>query len=356
MEEYEEDIAKSEKQRIESAADDASNYRYQKAINTLKAIPSSSDLYEDAQQKISEYVYASYKYLLQQAAQMTDKGLYHEAINTLNTIPTSCDLYEEAQQKIYEYILPQSQKIAEEGFYGKAINNLNKIASSSDLYEEAQQKISEYVNASYEDVLQQSVQMADQGLYNEAIKSLEEAIKSLKTNSEEAALYQQAQNKISEYVNTFETLIKKHKNLIPILNNERIVAAAFVDQTVHCVKEVERTPWIYNYLGNTDADGEFIIIRIIVRNDGKKSRTISASVMTIIDSQECEYSVSEKGKNALQMNGDQTVEFWFSEIQPGLQKVITIVFDVPPGVNNLSLKIPGSGWGGGAILPLSLAL
>ena len=197
--------------------------------------------------------------------------------------------------------------------------------------------------------------MADQGLYNEAIKSLEEASKYLKTNSEEAALYQQAQKKISEYVNTFETLIKKHKNLIPILNNERIVAAAFVDQTVHCVKEIECTPFIYNYLGNTGADGEFLIIRLLVRNDGKKSRRISASVMTIIDSQEREYSVSDKGQAALTMNGDQTVEFLVSEIQPGLQKIITIIFDVPPGVNNLSLKIPG-GWGGGTILPLSLAI
>jgi tetratricopeptide (TPR) repeat protein len=351
----EENRAKSEKQIIESAAADASNYRYQKAINTLKAIPTSSELYEDAQKKISEYVNASYEYLLQQAAQMTNKGLYHQAINTLKAIPNSSELYEDAQKKIYEYILEKSEKRAEQGFYDKAINNLKKIPSSSDLYEEAQQRISEYLNASYEYILQQSVQMVDQGLYNEAIKSLEEAIESLGKSPEEAALYQQAQKKICEYVNTFETLIKKHKNLIPILNNERIVAAAFVDQTVHYVKEIECTPFIYNYLGNTDADGEFLIIRLIVRNEGKKARTISASMMTIIDSKEREYSVSSKGQTALTMNGDQTVEFLVSEIQPGLQKIITIIFDLVPGVNNLSLKIPGS-WGGVTILPLSLAI
>ncbi len=56
------------------------------------------------------------------------------------------------------------------------------------------------------------------------------------------------------------------------------------------------------------------------------------------------------------MSGDQTVEFLVSEIQPGLQKTITIVFDVSPEANNLSLKVPSSGWGGAAILPLSLAV
>lgn len=256
---WEEHKTNSEKQKIESAAADASNYRYEKAVNTLKAIPTASNLYEEAQQKISEYVKASHEYLLQQAAQMVEQGLYNEAIKILKTIPV------------------------------------------------------------------------------------------------EAALYQQAQDKMSEYVNTFETLIKKHKNLTPLIFDDRIVAVAFVDQTVHAVKQIERRSIIYNSLASTYPDGEFLIIRLIVRNDGKKSRTISASMMTLIDSQEREYSVSNKGQTALQMNGDQTVECFVSEIQPGLQKIITIIFDVPRGVNNLSLKIPG-GWGGETILPLSLAL
>lgn len=233
--------------------------------------------------------------------------------------------------------------------YQKAINTLKAIPASSELYEEAQQKIVEYVNASAEYVIQQATQMTEQGLYNEAIASL-------KAIPEEAASYLEAQKKISEYVNAFESLIKKHRNLTPILYSGRIIAAAFVDQTIHSIGRIERSRLIYNSLGNTYADGEFLIIRLIVRNDSKKARTISASMMNIIDSQEREYSVSNKGTTALQMNGDQTVEFLASEIQPGLQKTITIVFDVPAGANNLSLKVPSSGWGGSAILPLSLAV
>ncbi len=172
--------------------------------------------------------------------------------------------------------------------YQKAINTLKAIPASSELYEEAQQKIVEYVNASAEYVIQQATQMIEQGLYNEAIASL-------KTIPEEAVSYIAVQEKISEYVNAFESLIKKHKNLIPILYSGRIIAAAFVDQTIHSVGKIERSCLIYNSLGSTYADGEFLIIRLILRNDGKKARTISASMMNIVDSQEREYSVSSKG-------------------------------------------------------------
>lgn len=193
------------------------------------------------------------------------------------------------------------------------------------------------------------MQTVHQGLYNEAIAAL-------KTIPESATSYQKAQEKISEYVNNLESLIKKHKNLIPMLNGDRIVAAAFVDQTVHVVSKMERQRSIYDSLGSTYADGLFLIIHLIVRNDGKKARAISASIITIFDSTGCEFSVASNGMTALQMNGDQTVEFILTEIQPTLAKLITIVFDVPPGAKDLSLKVPSGGWGSSVTLPLSLAI
>lgn len=233
--------------------------------------------------------------------------------------------------------------------YQEAVNFLNAIPSSSEAYEEAQQKIADYINTSTEYVLEQAVQTVHQGLYNEAIAAL-------KTIPESANSYQKAQEKISEYENNLESLIEKHKNLIPMLNGDRIVAAAFVDQTVHLVSQMERKRSIYNSLGSTYADGEFLVLQLIVRNDGKKARTISASMITIVDSTGCEFSVTSNGMTALQMNGDQTVEFLVTEIQPSLEKFITIVFDVPPGANDLSLKVPSGGWGSSATLPLSLAI
>ena len=106
----------------------------------------------------------------------------------------------------------------------------------------------------------------------------------------------------------------------------------------------------------THADGEFLIVRLIICNDGKKSRTISASGMKILDSQEREYRSSTSGGTALVMSGDKNAEFSLSEIHPDLPKTITIVFDLPVGKNDLNLKVSSGGLGGSAILPLSLAI
>jgi len=78
--------------------------------------------------------------------------------------------------------------------------------------------------------------------------------------------------------------------------------------------------------------------------------------MTILDSQEREFKTSSDAGTALLMSGDRTAEAFVTEIHPGLEKVITIAFDVPPGAKDLSLKIPSGGFGRPVILPLALAL
>lgn len=261
-----------------------------------------------------------------------------------------------AQTKLEEYKansekqrLEAASTCASNHQYQKAVNTLKAIPASSEFYGEAQQKITEYVNASVEYTVYQAEQIAEQGLYNKAIALL-------RTIPEEAILHAKAQERISEYVNILEALIKKHKNLIPILYGEKIIAAALVDQTVHLIDRIEKRSSIYSSLGSTYADGEFLIVRLVVQNNSKRARTISTSMMNILDSQDREYSASSKGATALQMNGDKTVEFLASEIQPGLQKTITIVFDLPAGGSELRLKVPSGGWGGSAILPLSLAV
>lgn len=264
------------------------------------------------------------------------------------------------QEKISEYTSALEQFKKREKFeaaeahaakyeYQKAINILKGIPASSETYEEARQKIAEYIDASIEYIFQQAAELVEQKFFNEAIASL-------KTIPEIATQHHEAQAKITEYTEEFENFIRKRKNLVPLRSGERIIAAAFLDQTLHAVSNIERTKSIYNPLSSTYADGEFLILTLIVRNDSKKSRTISASMMTLIDSQEREFSVSDKGKTALVMNGDQTVEFWMSEVQPGLSKVIKIVFDVPPGADNLNLKVMSGGWSGTAILPLAMAV
>ncbi len=301
-------IKSAEKQKLDIASTQASEHKYQQAVILLEKVPNSSEFYTEAQQRILEYVQASHEYVMQQSALMIEQDFYDDAITLLKKIPDSSNIYDEAQRKIV-----------------KCISNLHECA------------------------INQSSLMIEQGLYNEAILSLEAITK--RTNSSQVI-----QEKIAEYVSEFELSIKNHKNIIPLHHRGRIVAAAFIDQTLHLVDSIERKQFIGNQFSMTQADGEFLIVRLIIRNDGKKTRTISASAMKIIDSQEREYRSSTSGGTALVMSGDKNAEFSLSEIHPDLPKTITIVFDLPVGKNDLNLKISSGGLGGSAILPLSLAI
>ena len=354
--EYKENL---DRQWFEDAQAQATKHQYQRAVSTLKLISASSVLYEDAQSKLAEYTDAWAESALKEAAEMSNQNSFIQAISTLKAVPDSSSLTPNLQQKISEYTsaLEQFRKwekfeaaeaYAKKHEYQKAINVLKGISASSETYGEAQQKVAEYIEASIDYVFQNAVKLVEQKFFNEAISSLQ-------TIPETSTRYQYAQSRIIDYTEEFEKFIRKHKNLVPVRSGERIVAAAFLDQTLHAVSSIERTKSIYNPLSSTYADGEFLILTLIVRNDSKKARTISASMMTLIDSQEREVSVSDKGKTALIMNGDQTVEVFMSEVQPGLSKVIRVVFDVPPGANDFNLKIVSGGWGGTAILPLVMA-
>lgn len=348
--EYKENL---DSQWFETANAHAAKREYQKAVNLLKLISASSDIYEEAQQKLVKYTDAWAKDVLHQSVEMTSQNSLNQAISSLRSVPKTTSLYQQVQEKITKYTAALEYLKKREKFdaaaihaakqeYQKAVSILKEIPASSEEYKEAQQKIAEYV-------LTQAANMASQSSFNQAILCL-------KTIPETASSYQQAQAKINEYTEALEKFITKHKNLIPMRSGDKIIAAAFIDQTVHIISNIERKKSIYSSFGSTYADGEFLILRLLVRNDNKKARTISVSTMTIIDSLEREFSVSNEGNMALQMNGDRTVEFLVTEVQPGLQKVITIVFDVPPGTNNLSLKVSSGGWGGTAVLPLSLAV
>ncbi|MBD1834301.1 DUF4352 domain-containing protein [Cyanobacteria bacterium FACHB-472] len=261
-----------------------------------------------------------------------------------------------AQHKVAEYQsnkeknkLEKAENYIKENKFQEAINILLKIKNDSEYHEEAQQKIHEYLEASAVYVLQNAIENYNKGYSNEAIKSL-------KTITEERQVYQQAQEKIQEFEEAIKQKIAGYPNLVPIVYNDKLVAATLLDETTYLVVSLERKEFFYSSLGSTYADGVFLIVCLIVRNDSKKTRTISASAMTIIDKEGREFSSSSSGSTALTLSGDKTSELISTEIQPGLQKRISIVFDIPPEALDLKLKIPRGGFGKPAILPLALAL
>ena len=212
--------------------------------------------------------------------------------------------------------------------------------------------------------LESAINQATKGNFSKALETLRQI-----PNGTEA--YFQAQSKISEYEQVIknqileqqriekekEELIAKSKNLVALTHNGKRVAAALVDKTIHIVDSVTRKITISAVFGETTfADGEFVIINLVVRNEDKKSRNISASMMTLIDSEGREFQTSSTAMTALTMSGEQKAELWSTQIQPGLDKDITIVFDIPPTAQDLKLKVPSGLFGQPAILPLSLAL
>lgn len=307
------------------------------------------------QQKVTEIQKdEKIKEAIQQAQQKITELQNDEKVKeTINKVQ---EYQNSTRQKISEHRLnrekdkfEKASNFESENKFHEAVNILQTIKQDSSLYEEAQQKIAEYINASSVYVFQDAIVNARKGYLNEAIKSL-------KTIGEHMQTYQQAQEKIKEFEEAIKKEIANYTQLVPIVYNDRLIAAALLDETLHLVTSVERKKYFYSSLGNTYPDGIFLIIRLIVRNDGKKTRTISTSMMTLIDSKECEYNTSSTGSTALTMTGDNTVEILLTEIQPGLQKSISIVFDIPPTATDLKLKIPSGVFRKPVILPLSLAL
>lgn len=141
-------------------------------------------------------------------------------------------------------------------------------------------------------------------------------------------------------------------NIVTVDYGNKKVKAALVDETLHLVERIEHRHSIGDEFTKQTADGEFLIVRLLVRNDSKKTRTIGASQMSVINAAGQEFQTSSEGGTALVMSGDKSAEFLMTQVQPGLEKRIAVVFDVPPGSKNLQLKVPSGGFGEGAVLPL----
>ena len=115
---------------------------------------------------------------------------------------------------------------------------------------------------------------------------------------------------------------------------------ATVDEVTYATAGLERMSAIKGPFSETPADGEFVIVSLLAGNDSKESHTLTTSLIKLLDSQGREFSTSSKGTTALMMSGDKTVDLGLTQVQPGLIKVITLVYDIPPSSKDLKIKIP----------------
>ncbi len=122
-----------------------------------------------------------------------------------------------------------------------------------------------------------------------------------------------------------------------------------VDQTEYGIYSVRLTSSIggTEFTQATRAGGRFVILELVVRNDSKEAREISLTTAKLIDAQGNTYSTSSEGETALTMSGDSEAEFLLSQLQPGIEKYLKIVFDVPEGKKAFTLRIPHGMFSGG---------
>lgn len=377
-------VTKLENYQLSQAENQASKNNFKMAIFILEQIPQRSEAYAEVQQKLAEYRNVLANNLFQDADDKCHNDHFTEALASLKRIPEGTQIYSKARIKIVECekalkqqelekqrekekgLVEQAANYAAGQDFKKAISTLEGIRQSSEIYANVQQKIIEYRDSFALCVLQEGIDKCKQGHFKEAIASL-------KLVPEVTLAYQQAQDKISECEEAIkqqvlakqreqerllrekQELIASFNNLVPINYKGKLAAAALVGNLTYLVDSVEEKYHLNGLGSKTYANGKFVIVRLIINNNGKKPQSIFLE-MNLVDKEEREFSYSTSGKSALMMSGDETVEIIASEVQPGLQKNISIVFDIPVEAEDLKLKIPNGLFGKPVILPLSLAL
>jgi tetratricopeptide (TPR) repeat protein len=342
-------LLEAQQQQLDKGIELASNNNYEMAIIILQKIPANSELYQQAQGKITEYRIKSQQNELERAIELANNNNFEKAIATLKKIPTSSELYQQAQDKITEYqnklddqkkknLLESQQQeldkaieLASNNNYEMAITTLEKIPASSELYQQAQDKITEYQNKlddqkrkklleAQQQELDKAIELASNNNYEMAIIILQK----IPANSE---LYQQAQAKITECQNKLEEERKKRQ-------------AEAGGRAIEVIQIFERNGLSTRNPICETINGRIIVIRMNLSNTSKKSGNFQFSQFQLIDSDKCVY-------NELL---DMTYTMWRQEkgfgsrsddYFPGEIRQDAAAFRVSPTAKDFSLKWNG---------------
>jgi uncharacterized protein (UPF0333 family) len=142
-----------------------------------------------------------------------------------------------------------------------------------------------------------------------------------------------------------------------VTQNGKKMTVALVDSKFYSIISVQRKSSITGSFSSTKADGVFIIVKLVVQNASKEGGTVATTLMKLIDSGGREFDTSSSGTTALVMSGDDTAELFMGEINPGITKQFTLIFDVTENAKDFKLKIPAATFSLGkeALLPVPKA-
>jgi hypothetical protein len=109
-----------------------------------------------------------------------------------------------------------------------------------------------------------------------------------------------------------------------------------------------------NRFAQANAQGEFIVIRLIVSNNQNDAITMDANSFKIIDDKNREFSHSTQGDMALAASSNKKEIIFLKKINPGITTDGYLVFDVPSDISGAKLQVRGGLSGEKGMLPIEV--
>jgi TonB family protein len=136
-----------------------------------------------------------------------------------------------------------------------------------------------------------------------------------------------------------------------ICRGDTIYYGAFSSNVGVAILDVGSTPFLGSEFGGVErSDGKFIIVTVAISNQQRDAITMDTNLFEIVDSNGIVYSASEK---SIELGSS---DLFLARINPGVNKVGRIAFDVPENLklDNLELRFRGGMTGAAAIVPLRI--
>lgn len=109
-----------------------------------------------------------------------------------------------------------------------------------------------------------------------------------------------------------------------------------------------------NPYAQAHAQGQFIIVKVVVTNNQKDAVTLDSNSFKIIDDKNREFSHSVEADTALAVSNGSRETLFLKKINPGITTTGYIVFDVPLDISGAKLQVRGGMTGDKGILPLEV--
>lgn len=134
------------------------------------------------------------------------------------------------------------------------------------------------------------------------------------------------------------------------------IKGIFVNNVGIAVENVSRAKTLGDKYSRYTAQGEFVIVSIIVSNHQKEIITVDANMFKLLDGAGREYSPSYTSITKLEISSKLYNRFFLTSINPGITTIGFVTFDIPVGITDLKLEVQDSTTDDKGTLPLQVIM